>query len=307
MRRVPSRGGWSFPLRAHLLFLVIGTLLPTLALSGFLTLRVIRDGRETIRRQLLEAARAEAAIVDSELLGTIRALHALAESDTLRSGDLDAFREEARRVAKTQASWSDVVLHTPNGAAIANIAKTFGAVVPSVIAGDNLAQLVATRQPLIGNLRGGSDFGEPLAFPVHVPVVHGNRLAYILSVVVASYEKETLLRGQNAPSEEWVRGVVDTSGLVVARTRDAQRYVGQKGTPEFLKRYSNANEDVFRDITFEGVPVYSAFSRAPMSRWIAGVAVPAGLIDAAFQRSLYAASIFGLFLLVVGLAGAFEV
>jgi len=307
MRRVPSRGGWSFPLRAHLLFLVIGTLLPTLALSGFLTLRVIRDGRETIRRQLLEAARAEAAIVDSELLGTIRALHALAESDTLRSGDLDAFREEARRVAKTQASWSDVVLHTPNGAAIANIAKTFGAVVPSVIAGDNLAQLVATRQPLIGNLSGGSDFGEPLAFPVHVPVVHGNRLAYILSAVITPDGLATLLRGQNALSEEWVRGVVDTSGLVVARTRDAQRYVGQKGTPEFLRRYSNANEDVFRDITFEGVPVYSAYSRAPMSRWIAGVAVPAGLIDAAFQRSLYAASIFGLFLLVVGLAGAFEV
>src|SRR5215475_9406581 len=181
MRRVPSRGGWSFPLRAHLLFLVVGTLLPTLALSAVLTLRVIRDGRETVRRQLLEAARAEAAIVDSELLGTIRTLHALAESDTLRTGDIEAFREQGRRVAKTQPSWSDVVLYKPDGVAVANVAKTFGAVVPSVIEVDNLARIVATRQPLIGNLRGGSDFGEPLAFPVHVPVVHGNRLAYILS------------------------------------------------------------------------------------------------------------------------------
>jgi signal transduction histidine kinase/CheY-like chemotaxis protein len=307
MRRVPSRGGWSFPLRAHLLFLVIGTLLPTLALSGVLTLRVIRDGRETVRRQLLEAARAEAAIVDSELLGTIRALQALAESETLRTDDLDAFREEARRVAKTQPSWSDVVLHTPNGAAIVNVAEAFGAVVPSVIAGDNLAQIVATRQPLIGSLRGGSDFGEQLAFPVHVPVVHGNRLVYILSAVITPDGLANLLRGQNALSEEWVRGVVDNSGLVVARTRDAQRYVGQKGTPEFLKRYSSANEDVYRDTTFEGVPVYGAYSRAPMSRWIAGVAVPAAVIDGAFQRSLYVASGFGLFLLVVGLTGAFEI
>ena len=70
MRGVSPGGGWSFPLRAHLLFLVVGTLLPTLALSAVLTWRVIRDGREAARRQLLEAARAEATIVDSELLGT---------------------------------------------------------------------------------------------------------------------------------------------------------------------------------------------------------------------------------------------
>src|SRR5262249_9157602 len=117
----------------------------------------------------------------------------------------------------------------------------------------------------------------------------------------------SLLRGQSAPSEEWVRGVLDSSGRIVARTREAQRYVGQKGTPEFLKRYSAVDEDVYRDITLEGLPVYGAYSRAPMSRWIAGVAVPAAVIDAAFQRSLYVASSFGLFLLIVGLTGAFEI
>src|SRR5262245_21188933 len=178
MRRVSRGTGWSFPVRVHLLFLVVGTLLPTLALSVVLTLRVIRDGREAVRRQLLDAARSEATIVDAELLGTIRALRALAESETLRAGDLDGFREEAVRVKQTQPSWSDVVLHTTKGVAVANVAKSFGAVVPSVIEGDNLAQIVATRQPLIGNLRGGSDFGEQLAFPVHVPVMDQGHLGY---------------------------------------------------------------------------------------------------------------------------------
>ena len=84
MRRVSGGTGWSFPVRVHLVFLVVGTLLPTLALTAVLTLRVIRDGREAVRRQLLEAARASATIVDSELLGTIRTLRALAESETLR-------------------------------------------------------------------------------------------------------------------------------------------------------------------------------------------------------------------------------
>src|SRR5262249_12745243 len=160
---------------------------------------------------------------------------------------------------------------------------------------------------LIGNLRGGSDFGEQLAFPVHVPVLDRNRIAYILSAVITPDGLATLLRGQNALSEEWVRGVADNSGRVVARTREAQRYVGQRGTPEFLKRYSIANEDVYRDITLEGLSVYSAYSRAPMSRWIAGVAVPAAVIDASFQQSLYVATVFGLFLLIIGFAGAFEI
>src|SRR5215510_8523662 len=104
MRRDSSKGGQSFPLRAHLLFLVVGTLLPTLALSAVLARRVMGDRRDAVRSQLLEAARAEATIIDSELLGTIRALRVLAESDTLRSGDLEAFRDEAARVKSTQPS-----------------------------------------------------------------------------------------------------------------------------------------------------------------------------------------------------------
>jgi signal transduction histidine kinase/ActR/RegA family two-component response regulator len=307
MRRGSSKGGRSFPLRAHLLFLVVGTLLPTLALSAVLARRVMRDRRDAVRSQLLEAARAEATIIDSELLGTIRALRALAESDTLRSGDLDAFRDEAARVTSTQPSWSDVVLHQPDGVAITNVAKSFGGVVPSLLEGDVLAKLVATGEPLIGNLGGGSDFGEQLAFPVHVPVMRDGRAVYILSAVITPDRLANLLRGQNALSDEWVRGVVDTNGVLVARTRDGGRFVGQKGTPEFLKRYSAANEDVYRDTTLEGVPVYGAFSRAPMSQWIAGVAVPAALVDSSFQQSLLVASSFGVLLLVIGLAGAFEI
>src|SRR5258708_6709482 len=141
MPEVPLRNGWSFPLRGHLLFLVVGTLLPTLALTAVLAQRVVRDGRDAVRRQLVEAARAEASIVDTELLGTIRALRALAESETLRSDDLDDFREQARRVQKTQPSWYDVVLHTPKGLAITNVAKSFGAVVPSVLDHQSLAQI----------------------------------------------------------------------------------------------------------------------------------------------------------------------
>ena len=281
--------------------------MPTLALSAVLTVRVVRDAREAVRRQLLEAARAQAAIVDSELLGTIRALRTLAEDDALSSEDLDAFREEAGRVQRTQPAWTDIVLHTSNGVAISNVAKSFGAVIPPVVDADSLSRIVTSREPIIGSLRGGSDFGEPLAFPVHVPVIRGSRLLYVLSAVITPGRLAELIKSQTSLSDEWVRGVVDASGVIVARTRDPERFVGQKGTPEFLKRFETLTEETYRDTTLDGVAVYGAYARAPMSHWIAGVAVPASIVDAPIRRSLYAVTLFAVVLLAVGLGGAFEI
>src|SRR4029453_10959204 len=109
-------------------------------------------------------------------------------------------------------------------------------------------------QPLIGNLRGGSDFGEQLAFPVHVPVMHGGRLVYVLSAVITPDHLPELLGGQSILADEWVRGVVDNSGVLVARTRDPERFVGRKGTPEFLKTNRTLTEVVYRDNDIDGVP-----------------------------------------------------
>jgi signal transduction histidine kinase/ActR/RegA family two-component response regulator len=140
-----------------------------------------------------------------------------------------------------------------------------------------------------------------------VPVMHDGRLGYILSAVITPDRLANLLRGQSTLSDEWVRGVMDNNGVLVARTRDPARFVGGKGTPEFLRRYSSLNEDFYRDSTLEGVPVYGAYSRAPMSRWIAGVAVPVAVVNAGFRQSLVVVTTFGIFLLAIGLAGAFEI
>jgi signal transduction histidine kinase/CheY-like chemotaxis protein len=306
MQPEPVRSGWSFPLRVHLLVLVVGTLLPALVLAGVLIQRVVNDGRDAVRRQLLEAARAEASVLDSELSGTIRALRALAESDRLTTADTAGFREQAERIQATEQSWEDVVLQTPQAVGVVNTGRSFGGVVSPALDRDSLAQVISTRAPVIGDLRGGSDFGEALAFAVHVPVIRGGRLIYVLSAVITP-DRLAKLIGQQALSEEFVRGVVDKRGVLVARTRDPEQFVGQKGTPEFLKRFATANEAVYRDTSLEGESVYAAYTRAPISGWIAGVAVPVRAVNAPFRRSMLALVGLGLVLLGIGLAGAFEI
>ena len=291
-------------LRAHLLLLVIGTLLPTLVVAAFLVRRVVSENRGAVERRLLEAARAAAATVDAELVGTIRALQGLGESDRLTIDDIPSFYTQAQRLLATQPTWSAVTLLKPDGRQIVNTAREFGDPLVFVIDRDSFTRAVETRTPAIGNLRVGQVTRE-LGFPVRVPVARDNRVVYVVSAWITSSSFSNVLRRDSSMSDEWVRGIVDPAGVLVARSRDPERYVGRKGTASFLDRSRTAEQGVYRDIALDGTAVYGAFSRAPRSRWVAGVAVPASIVDASFRQSMITLAGVAVFLLGVGGGGAY--
>lgn len=303
MRQRLSPDGWAFTVRAHLLALVLGTLLPVLGLATVLVRRVVVDSRHAVEGRLLEAARAEAALVDTELSGTIRALQALAQSASLDSGDLSTFYSEARRLHATQQSWSMVLLHGSDGRNLLATSRPFGAVLPSVADPDSLARALATDQPLVGNMARGTS--GRFAFPVRVPVMRDGRVRYVLSAVITPAALGTIVARQPSLSDEWVRGVADHNGIVVARSRDPERFVGRQGPAAFLTRYRSADEAVYRDISLDGRPVYTAFAHSAVSGWVAAVAVPDSAVESAFRQSALALTGFGLLLLGVGGGGAF--
>ena len=105
----------AFSVRTHLLLLVLGTMLPTLVLAAFLVRRVVADNRQSIEQRLLDTARQDAAMVDSELMGTVRALQGLAESDHVTDGRLADLYSQASRLLATQPTWSAVSLSTTDG------------------------------------------------------------------------------------------------------------------------------------------------------------------------------------------------
>jgi signal transduction histidine kinase/CheY-like chemotaxis protein len=291
-------------LRAHLLLLVIGTLLPTLVVAAFLVRHVVIENRDAVERRLLDAARAAAAMVDAELVGTIRALQGLGESDRLTVDDIPSFYGQAQRLLATQPTWSAVTLLKPDGHQIVNTARPLGDPLVVVIDRESFTRAVATRTPAIGNLRVGQVTSQ-LGFPVRVPVVRDDRVVYVVSAWITSTSFSTVLRRESSMSDEWVRGIVDAAGVVVARSRDPERFVGQKGTASFLDRSRTAEQGVYRDVALDGTAVYGAFSRAPASRWIAGVGVQESVVDAAFRQSMFALAAVAVLLLGVGGGGAY--
>jgi signal transduction histidine kinase/CheY-like chemotaxis protein len=296
--------GRTFSIRAHLLLLVIGTLLPAVVIAAVLVRRVVADNRTATEHRLLETARAVASVVDAELVGTIRALQGLGESDRLTTGEIPDFHGQAQRMLLTQPTWSAVSLSTPDGQQIVNTAQALADKLPVVADRRSFQRAVATKTPVIGNLQRGQ-ITRQMGFVVRVPVLRGDRVVYVLTAWITAQRFADVLRRHAPLSDEWVRGIVDANGAIVARSRDPERFVGQQGTSASQRRHDEGGEAVFRDVSLDGTVVYGASSRAPISHWIAGVSVPASSVDARFRQSMTALVAIAALLLAVGGSGAY--
>jgi signal transduction histidine kinase/CheY-like chemotaxis protein len=298
--------GRTFSIRAHLLLLIIGTLLPAVVIAAVLVRRVVADNRAAVEQRLLETARAVASVVDAELAGTIRALQGLGESDRLTTGEIPGFHGQAQRLLLTQPTWSAVSLSTPDGQQIVNTAQALADKLPVVADRGSFERAVATKKPVIGTLQRGQ-ITRQVGFVVRVPVLRDDRVAYVLTAWITAQRFADVLRRHAPLSDEWVRGVADANGAIVARSRDPERFVGQRGTAAAQRRHEAGREAVFRDVSLDGTAVYGAFSRAPISHWIAGVSVPASSVDARFRASMTALAGIVVLLLGVGGGGAYVI
>jgi hypothetical protein len=109
-----------------------------------------------------------------------------------------------------------------------------------------------------------------------------------------------LLRAQKLPST-WVATLVDSRGTVIARTDQADRFVGKSGTPDLLARLARSDEGVAESITLDGREALMAYSRAPESRWAVIVAMPRSELTAAARGAFGWAALSGLTLLALGM------
>ena len=90
---------------------------------------------------------------------------------------------------------------------------------------------------------------------------------------------------RNVVPAGWIAALLDGSGTIVARSRDAQRFVGQKATASLLERVLAQRQGTLESITKEGVPVFTAFSRSSVSNWSVAVGAPKAALTADANRS----------------------
>ena len=128
-------------------------------------------------------------------------------------------------------------------------------------------------------------------------------LRFVLTAVVTPSGIASVLT-RSAAHRRMDPAVVDDSGTIIARTREPERFVGQRATAASLD-FAAAAEGIFSDVALDGAEVTAAFSRGRLTGWVSAVAVQRAVLEAPLRRSMLLAGGFAVLLLGLGGAGAF--
>jgi signal transduction histidine kinase len=136
-----------------------------------------------------------------------------------------------------------------------------------------------------------------------VPVSRGGAVVYDLSVGFFPNRLGDILHQEQLPAN-WIGSVFDSKGVYVARTRAADRFVGQKGMPALVNSIAQNTEGIVETGTSEGIPATALFSRSQVSNWAVVIYVPTAELTVQLWSSMALSTAATLALLALSLVAA---
>lgn len=110
--------------------------------------------------------------------------------------------------------------------------------------------------------------------PIRAPVIRDGKVVYVLSVILKTSPLDALLANWPVP-KEWIATIADANGVIVARSRDPDKWVGKSLSVDALKANDGDKKNGrYRGETLEGVKVISTFQVSPITGWSIHIGVP---------------------------------
>jgi hypothetical protein len=245
----------SLSIAARLTMLALSTALPLVVLAGFGILRAVDDQRAQIQRDVRERVENLVADVDRQISEIQAELQVLAVSPSLQDGDLATFDRQMREALKIRGT--SIVLLDTKAQQLINTNRPFGEPLPRAINTEMLDRAVATAKPQISDLIIGAVLRRPV-LTVGVPVFRDGEVAYVLLMVLGPEILSVLLREQNL-SPDWTAAIFDRKGIIVARNRELERFLGQPASPALREKIAGAAENWFPVSQRRGPPSIPRF------------------------------------------------
>ena len=259
---------WSRSIQARLVWIVLILAAPALVGLLAIALGLYQHERDQIGQSTLATVRALVSALDRDLAGTTAAAQVLAESPSLASNDLADFYREAKRVLPLLGA-SAVVLADADGQQIINTRVPYGMPLPGRAERVNHNKVVETGLPSVSDLFVGAISKTPL-LNIDVPVFRDRRVVYTLGVVVEPARLNDLLRNQRLP-EGWVATITDSSGVIVARSRDPA-LIGKPMAG--LGALTPSQPGLVEADREDGTPIMVGFRKSDLSNWTVAIGVP---------------------------------
>jgi signal transduction histidine kinase/ActR/RegA family two-component response regulator len=273
----------SMRLRTNLLYLVVGTIVPLIALATVLGLLLVERERDAVRQGAINRNRAFMTAVDAALKGHISTLQALATVSSLEKNDLETFRNDAIRVLEAQSDWQSIVLTKPDGEQLIVTSRNGSEPITHTVDVPSLQRVVNEEKPVIGELR-YREYSKKYGIAIRVPVRLQGQLAFVLSAVINPEQFSRLIIDQHLPAG-WVSGLVDPTGHLIARI--PARPNSDRATEIFMNALKTGSEGWYRGRTLEGADTYTAFKTSEFCNWSVGLAIPIQQVNAGAVRAVW--------------------
>src|SRR6266478_2548414 len=267
-------------IQARLMMLALVTALPLVAVASFAILRTVDDQRAQIQSDVRQMVESFLADVDREVSAISAELQVLATSPSLQTGDFREFDQQMR--AALQIRGTSIVLHDTHAQQLLSTNRPFGEPLPRASNNQMLGRVVESGKPQISDLIMGAVLKRPI-LTVGVPVFRDGEVVYVLAMGLGPEVLSALMQDQKL-SPDWTAAILDRKGIIVARNRDLDRFLGQPVAPMLRAKLQEAIEWWIPNVTSDGIPVYSTFRRSPMTGWTAAIGLPREFVDAPLRR-----------------------
>jgi hypothetical protein len=221
----------TFGIQARLTMLAAATALPLVLLASLAILRMVDDQRTQIQQDLRHQVENLLGDVDRQISAIQAVLQVLAVSPSLQNDDFPAFDRQMRTVLKVRGT--SIVLHDTTGQQLLSTNRPFGEPLPRATNTDMHDQVVATGQPQISDLILGAVLRRPILV-MGVPVFRDGQVAYVLAMGLGPEILSSLLEERHLPPD-WTAGIFDRKGIIVARNRELDRFLGKPVSPTLLE------------------------------------------------------------------------
>lgn len=275
-----------FSLRTSLFILVLACVGPLAALTGVLLLRQDLQQRELVEARTQLLADKVVADLEREMAGIEAALKVLSTSQSLQTGNLRAFHDEASRAVRSGIV-RNYVLTDAQGRQLVNTLVPFGEPLPTAGTPAQLQEVLTRGAPVLTDLFIGPVTRQPTT-ALGVPVEVNGKVIYSLNMGLPSDTLNRLLARQPLPAE-WLVALLDRQGVIVARSRDAQRFVGTPAVDAMVSTVQAQREGRLHTLTRDGIPVSTSLARSQRWGWSVAVGAPEHLLRA--QRTAMTAAV----------------
>jgi len=294
---------FSLHISTCLLALALLAAVPIALYAMLVVNRLADEKNEALLANLRARSVAVSNAIDGRIDAASAALEVLAQDLSLQQDDLRGFHEHARKALRLGSPpfGENIALIDRDGRHVVNTRLPVNGDLYHTRTLEVVQRLFATGQRQVTGLFTG--MSGQLRVAIDVPVRQGGEVVYDLRMTIALTALNNALKEELPPG--WLASVIDSEGMIIARSRSPETFIGQPATPDYLEAIQGRDQGFTVSHNKEGIRVRSAFLRLPSSGWVVAVAVPLDLIDAPRHASMIQVVAAGIALVALAALGAF--